>query len=509
MNIQEAKEEIKRTLRAYLSIPSDSPCRIPRNRQRPILLIGPPGIGKTAIMEQIAAECGIGLVSYTMTHHTRQSAIGLPFIREETFGDFSCSVTEYTMSEIIASIYHSMKQTGKTQGILFIDEINCVSETLVPVMLQFLQEKSFGNHKVPEGWVIAAAGNPPEYNRSVREFDTVTLDRVKYMAIEADYPVWKEYAVRKCLHPAILSYLSLHPDRFYQTGQKDAPHSFVTARGWEDLSWMLLALEHLQEPVTESLFAQYLHHTDTARDFSLYYELFCRYRADYRIPEYLDGTLSEEDSSQISERLRNAPLDEALAVSSMISDHLAFLFRQFRQEQNRLKRLLELMTPLRDQKLTLPEMEQYLAHQEEALCIRKQNGLLSLAESELETELLTFLKKALLRAKSLQANAFEKVYPILKEQFQVPRTALSAQAENLLHRVEKGYQLLESTLPDETAVLYLTTDLSKNEDAVDFLFRYPCEAYQAWCSRLLLSEREDSLRRSIQALQDEFSETTR
>ena len=85
MNIQEAKEEIKRTLKAYLFLPPDSPYRIPPNRQRPILLMGPPGIGKTAIMEQIAEECHIGLVSYTMTHHTRQSAIGLPFIREETF----------------------------------------------------------------------------------------------------------------------------------------------------------------------------------------------------------------------------------------------------------------------------------------------------------------------------------------------------------------------------------------------------------------------------------------
>ena len=50
--------------------------------QRPLFLMGPPGIGKTQIMEQVARECGIGLVAYTITHHTRQSAIGLPFISE-------------------------------------------------------------------------------------------------------------------------------------------------------------------------------------------------------------------------------------------------------------------------------------------------------------------------------------------------------------------------------------------------------------------------------------------
>lgn len=56
-------------------------------------------------MAQIAKECKIGLVSYTITHHTRQSAVGLPYIKEEEFEGKTYSITEYTMSEIIASIY--------------------------------------------------------------------------------------------------------------------------------------------------------------------------------------------------------------------------------------------------------------------------------------------------------------------------------------------------------------------------------------------------------------------
>lgn len=55
------------------------------------------------------------------------------------------------MSEIIAAVYDSIEQTGHAEGILFLDEINCVSETLTPAMLQFLQYKVFGRHKVPEG----------------------------------------------------------------------------------------------------------------------------------------------------------------------------------------------------------------------------------------------------------------------------------------------------------------------------------------------------------------------
>ena len=166
-------------------------------------------------MEQIAQELGIALVAYSMTHHTRQSALGLPFIEKKTYGGREYPVSEYTMSEIIASIYDTMEESGIKEGILFLDEINCVSETLAPSMLQFLQYKVFGRHAVPEGWVIATAGNPPEYNKSVREFDVVTMDRLKVLPVEPEYRIWKEYAVERGVHAAVLNFLDLKKDDFY------------------------------------------------------------------------------------------------------------------------------------------------------------------------------------------------------------------------------------------------------------------------------------------------------
>ena len=80
---------------------------IPSVHQRPVLLLGAPGIGKTQIMEQAARECGVALVAYTITHHTRQSAVGLPFIEKKVYSGKEYSVTEYTMSEIIASVYEN------------------------------------------------------------------------------------------------------------------------------------------------------------------------------------------------------------------------------------------------------------------------------------------------------------------------------------------------------------------------------------------------------------------
>ena len=86
MNILEAKNEVKNAIRIYLSKDANGNYEVPVERQRPTLLIGAPGIGKTAIMSKIAAELDIGFLGYTITHHPRQSAIGLPFISKKVFG---------------------------------------------------------------------------------------------------------------------------------------------------------------------------------------------------------------------------------------------------------------------------------------------------------------------------------------------------------------------------------------------------------------------------------------
>lgn len=318
MNILQAKNEIKNTVQAYLSKNSFGEYEIESKNQRPLLLIGPPGIGKTQIMEQISKECQIGLVSYTITHHTRQSAVGLPFIQEKEFQGKTYSITEYTMSEIIASVYSKMEETGLKGGILFIDEINCVSETLAPTMLQFLQNKTFGNQKVPAGWIIVAAGNPSEYNKSVRDFDVVTMDRIRYIHVETDYYVWKEYAISKHIHPMILSYLELKPNNFYTVSTSVDGMEFVTARGWEDLSYLLYTYEKMHLEISQDTIYEYLHHEDIAEDVFAYYLVYKKYQDDYGIDDILNGNVS----STIYARLFNADFDERVSVVNLVMDGL-------------------------------------------------------------------------------------------------------------------------------------------------------------------------------------------
>lgn len=386
MNIQEAKEEIKKTVRAYTARTAAGTFRIPVPRQRPVLLIGPPGIGKTAIMEQIAGECGVGLVSYTMTHHTRQSAIGLPVLTEKQFAGKAYTVTSYTMSEIIASVYEQIEKTGCRDGILFLDEINCVSETLMPAMLQFLQYKTFGSHALPEGWVIVAAGNPPAYNRSVREFDTVTLDRVRYMKVEPDFPIWKHYAVERGLHPAVLSFLELRPERFYvmEPGEK----GFVTGRAWEDLSEILLTMEELELGVEEALFGQYLQDEDTATEFTFYYRLYEKWKKKLKPEEILAGAGAD------TAKLPELPFDERLCIVWLLLQRIYTLGRAY-EEQQKLSDSLrffadglgqgtaEQLTALVDERLD---------RRRKSLAVRKENGLLDAGEEEREQRLFNVIR---------------------------------------------------------------------------------------------------------------------
>ena len=503
MNIKEAKEEIKRTLKAYTGCGRQPARPIPPSKQRPILLIGPPGIGKTAIMEQIAKECGAGLVSYTMTHHTRQSAIGLPYLKSETFEGETFQVTEYTMSEIIASVYDCMRTTGCRYGILFIDEINCVSETLLPVMLQFLQNKTFGTHRVPDHWMIVAAGNPPEYNRSVREFDMVTLDRVRKIELEADYGVWKEYALTAGIHPAILSYLEIHPEYFYSSRLEAQHHAFVTARGWEDLSCILLSYEELEEPVSQQLMEQYLQHEEIARDFALYYRLFRTYGEEYDIAALLS---SDEDAPFWKERCRRiacASADEGLALSSLLYDYLSTCLASFYEKQDFAEKISAhcdaLCRTCRSGSF-FDDGSAYLKKQRDIISIREKNTLYSPEEAAKEREVTALLEEWLLEIRTQKKNGSaasdDPVQQLLSRKEAQKKTAAGLAAA-VSSRMERAYRLILERGSEDICVLHLTTDLSKNPQAAAFLFTHPCGAYAECCRHLLFSERELAIQKEI------------
>ena len=292
VTVAQAKTALAQTAALYFAKDGTGRYRIDRRRARPVCLMGPAGIGKTEIVRQVAEEQGLAFLSYSVTHHTRQSAIGLPRLSECEVEGRTIPITEYTMSEIIAEVYRVMRESGKAEGILFLDEFNCASETLRPVMLQLLQNKTFGPHAIPDGWMLVLAGNPGEYNAAARPLDAVTADRLRMLWLQPDYSAWRDYMVRRGVHPVVLSYLDDHRRQFYVFEKGKDGEALVTARGWEDLSVMLRMMEEFGYPVDLSFAAQYLQSAQVARGFISYYHQYSTLIASGLAAGVLAGALT-------------------------------------------------------------------------------------------------------------------------------------------------------------------------------------------------------------------------
>ncbi len=453
MNIAEAKEQIKRSVSIYLAKDEDGNYRIPVQRQRPVFLYGAPGIGKTAIMEQISEELDIPLVTYSMTHHTRQSALGLPFISKKEYGGREYDISRYTMSEIIASVYDKMEESGKSEGILFLDEINCVSETLGPAMLQFLQYKTFGSHKVPDGWVIVTAGNPPQFNRSVRDFDVVTMDRLRILEIEPDYEAWKKYAQQKGVHKAVTTYLDIRRQDFYEIETTVDGKTYVTARGWEDLSEAITLYEANGFDVGESLISQYIRNRQILNEFAVYYELYRKYREDYRIHEILDKI---EDAS-IRLRAAKAAFDERITLLGLLTEAVMTDICSCLKTEDRLKKEVEALR-------------------------KKKNELRVNNAAQGSAETLAF---------EAEKAAFEEAVADLREM-----------TDSVKRRLSNLFDFVHECFGDGNEMLILITELTVNYNSARFIAEKGCEEYYKYDRKFQLYDRNKELMNEVKRLDD-------
>lgn len=499
MNIQEAKKQIKESISIYLKKDSYGNYRIPVERQRPIFLIGAPGIGKTAIMSQIAKELDIGLVAYSMTHHTRQSALGLPRIARKTFRGEEYIVSEYTMSEIIATVYETIEKSGREEGILFLDEINCVSETLTPSMLQFLQYKVFGSHKVPEGWVVVTAGNPPEYNRSVHEFDIVTLDRLKVMEIEPDYSAWKTYARQQGIHAAIITYLDIRRDDFYKITNRSDGVSYVTARGWEDLSEAIYMYEESGFAVDEDLVSQYICDRHVAGEFITYYELYRKYDMDYQVRDILEG----KQNPETERRARDAGLDERITLLGLITEALAPQIREnmftqdgIRNLQGRLKQMKSAVQENEDAdvKGLLSDMA---AEAEDAMDRAEAAGGLTVGERNEGQYVMAFADEMMKRPEFSGAAAEDEKFAAVEREYMKRASALEARADDIGRQLKNAFAFIRDNLGEGNEMLIFVTELTIDPASARFIAENGSDEYHAYNKKFMIYERNAELSEQV------------
>jgi len=502
MNIKEAKIEIQNAMKAYFTKDKFGNYVIPIERQRPVFLMGAPGIGKTAIMEQVAAELGVSLVPYSMTHHTRQSAIGLPFIEKKEYGGKEYDVSEYTMSEIIASVYDMIEKTGKQEGILFLDEVNCVSETLAPAMLQFLQYKVFGRHQVPKGWIVVTAGNPPEYNNSVREFDIVTWDRLKRIDIEPDFDAWKEYAYKKGVHASITTYLDIKKGDFYKIETTVDGKSFVTARGWSDLSDMIHLYEQNGIPVTERFVAQYIQNKKIAKSFATYYDLFNKYKSDYQIDAILAGKADEGTKA----RAKNAKFDERFSLLGLLLDAVSAELRDVCVKEFSLTELLnalksvkvELAKPTAD---AISALNKEIARYENLISVGKKASSLS-SEDELKyRSTMEVIGNIIESVKNENPEDNNKAFLLIKKCFDKQRDALKKSAEAAGKKLSNVFIFCEDVFGEGQEMLILVTELTISYYGAHFISRYGCKEYFNHNKELLFYERQKEIITELEKLE--------
>ena len=338
VTIRDAKETLSLAAKTYFATDRSGRPLLDRRRARPVCLLGAPGLGKTEIVRQVAEEQGLALVSYSITHHTRQSLLGLPRLVEGVAEGRTVSMTEYTMSEIVADIY----RTGRDRGILFLDEFNCASESIRPVLLQLLQDKAFGPHKIPDGWMLVLAGNPPAYNRSAADLDPVSADRMRMVHVKPDYPVWRDYAVGHGVHPMVLTYLDLHPEDFYCCRQEDDGMALVTARAWEDLSCVLQALEGEGQEPSLSLTAQYLQSASVARGFFSHWTQYRAVVASGLVDRLLGGV------PKAAMTLKGLPREQTWSVMAVLLRRLAQLAQEWLDQEETVRRVHQILGELKE-----------------------------------------------------------------------------------------------------------------------------------------------------------------
>ncbi len=330
--------------------------------------------------------------------------------------------------------------------------------------------------------------------RRADEFDIVTWDRLKRIDVEPDYDVWKEYAFNKGIHAAILTYLDIKKADFYRIETTVDGKSFVTARGWSDLSDMIKLYEQHGIAVDEKLIAQYLQNRKIAKDFAVYYDLFTKYKSDYQVDNILSGKAPEE----IITRARNAKFDERLALLGLLLDGISEQLKNVCLMEQAQAELLGILKNVR------PELARFnadggscLENQIAALEMRiktgKQASTLSADEEYACRSAIAALAgmAALLKENTPAGGA--DIFKLLKTSFDARTKALKMQADSAGKQLSNVFAFCEQAFGDGQELLILVTELTISHYDAHFISRYGCKEYFAHNKELLFYERRKEI----------------
>ena len=344
---------------------------------------------------------------------------------------------------------------------------------------------------LPDGWVVVTAGNPARYNKSVREFDEATLDRLKYLPVEPDYEIWKEYAVQRNVSRTILSFLDIRPDCFYVMETTVSGFSVVTPRSWEDLSQSIRMHERLQIEIDQNLIRQYLQNDAVARDFAVYYELYQKYRLAYDVDAIVAGTYNPETL----EEARQARIDERLTLTGLLLEKVLGDMQYCTTEKTALLKL-------REQLVAQKEVLEATGTQAVKVFDEMQHVLRTSAEQGSEAEQAGW-NSAASQLHKMQKAAMRNtgklsVYEVCRSYYATQVAELEQHVKRTQAECGNLLKFLQQAFGDGNELSMAVSDLTAKPEASSFIGQFLSLEFFEASSRLQLHKKEKQLQDRIQ-----------
>jgi hypothetical protein len=193
---------------------------ISNNIKHSVFLWGPPGIGKSSIVKKIASDNDLQLTDLRISQLAPTDIRGLPYIED---GQAKFAPPSFLPTE--------------GEGILFVDEFNMASPSMMSIAQQLILDRQVGDYVVPEGWFIVAAGNRAEDRAAVSQMPAPVANRFIHFNVESDLSSWKEYAIRAGLNEQIVSFLNFRPELLFSFNKNAT--AWPSPRSWEFANTLL------------------------------------------------------------------------------------------------------------------------------------------------------------------------------------------------------------------------------------------------------------------------------
>jgi len=190
--------------------------------RRPVFVWGPPGTGKSSLVQQFAAQVGLPCVSLLGSQLAPEDLIGVPQIVDGK------------------SRFCPPRQIAREEPYcLFLDELNACSHEVQKSFYSLIHERRVGDYVMPPGSIVIGAGNRAQDSAIVKPMSSALVNRMVHAHLAVSHQDWLAWAEENALHPLVLDYVRLRPDHLWtQPPKHEEP--FSTPRSWHMFSDALL-----------------------------------------------------------------------------------------------------------------------------------------------------------------------------------------------------------------------------------------------------------------------------